>query len=78
MSAQRPPGVARLQPVCEASNRGDGEYWSRTKVRTKDAENRTDCPVCGKRVKLRKAVHERFANTIPYHHVPESFTKEQS
>lgn len=58
---------ARLQPVCEASHRSYGEFWSRTKA-GKDADNRADCPICGKRVKLRKSANERFPNTIPHHH----------
>ena len=64
---------ARLQSECEASHRGFGEFWSRDK-QGKDAENRADCPVCGKRVKLRKGSNERFPNTIPYHHTPQEQT----
>lgn len=67
---------ARLQPVCEASHRGLGEFWSRTKSWEKDADNRADCPMCGKRVKLRKGSNERFPNTIPYHHVPQGAANE--
>lgn len=66
---------ARLQPVCEGSHRNFNEFWSRDKP-GKDAENRIDCPACGKRVKLRKGSNERFPNTIPFHHIPQGAVSE--
>lgn len=35
----------------------------------KDASGRAPCPICRKPVKLRKAAGERWANTIPHHHM---------